>query len=305
LMELIAQWLIRVPSETWEFSIESTPESVDEEKAAILASFGVTRISIGVQSFRPHLLSALDRRHSTEQIPRAIEAVRKQHLDLSLDLIFAAPGASLADWQFDLTTAISYAPDHISTYGLTYEKGTPLWKDRAAGRVRSVTEGDELAMYETAIDTLTASGFEQYEISNFAKPCKRCRHNERYWANEAYYGFGVGAARYVNGSRELNVRNTADYVKKALSGESPTFQAEILPPRERAVETMAVQLRRCDGIHRTAFRNQTGFDLDEIAGDKLRSIVREGLLEDDGTRVQLTRRGKCVADGIIESLMSA
>src|SRR5207248_1861379 len=113
-------------------------------------------------------------------------------------------------------------------------------------------------------------------VSNFARPGKWCRHNERYWANEAYYGFGVGAARYVGGSRELNVRNTADYVKRVLAGECPTFQSETLPPRDRAVETMAVQLRRADGIGRAAFRDQTGFELEVLVGDRLVSLVREG-----------------------------
>jgi putative oxygen-independent coproporphyrinogen III oxidase len=291
------------PRPPWEFSIESTPDSITAEKVAILAAGGVTRISVGVQSFHPHLLESLDRRHGVDQIGPAIDAVRGAGLDLSLDLIFAAPGGTLADWESDLRTALAFLPDHVSTYGLTYEKGTPLWKDRMAGRVRPVSEDDELVLYETAIDVLTGAGYEHYEISNFARPGKRCRHNERYWANEAYFGFGVGAARYVNGTRELNVRTTADYVKRVLAGESPTFQSETLSPSERAVETMAVQLRRCDGIHRAAFRTQTGFELDELLGSEFVVAIREGLLSDDGSRVSLTRTGKRVADGIVESLM--
>ncbi|HEY2784361.1 MAG TPA: radical SAM family heme chaperone HemW [Fimbriiglobus sp.] len=307
LLESIRRWLPPQSgtADKLEYSIESTPESLDEEKTSLLASFGVSRISVGVQSFRAQRLSALDRRHGVEHISRAIEAVRHQRLDLSLDLIFAAPGATLDEWQSDLKAAVGFNPDHLSTYGLTYEKGTPIWKDRASGRVRPVTEDVELAMYEAAIVGLTESGYEQYEISNFARPGKRCRHNERYWANEAYYGFGVGAARYVRGVRELNVRNTNDYVKRILGGESPTFQSETLPPRDRAVETMAVQLRRCDGIERSAFRIQTEYELDELIGKKLPSLVSEGLITDDGHRIRLTRRGLCVADGIIESLMAA
>lgn len=303
LMTVIARWLPRSGKGVWEFSIESTPESITAEKVAVLATGGVTRVSIGVQSFHPHLLAALDRRHTVDHIPRAVDIVRRHGLDLSLDLIFGAPGSTLETWAEDLRRAVDRSPEHISTYGLTFEKGTPLWKDRSAGRVSGVAEDDELAMYDRAIDTLTAAGFEHYEISNFARPGKRCRHNERYWANEAYFGFGVGAARYVRGSRELNVRNTADYVKRMLSGESPTFQAETLPPREKAVETMAVQLRRGDGIDRARFLEQTGFALDAIAGNRLANYLREGLLADDGGKVNLTRRGKPVADGIIESLM--
>jgi oxygen-independent coproporphyrinogen-3 oxidase len=226
-------------------------------------------------------------------------------LALSLDLIFAAPGSTLSTWTRDLDGALSFKPDHLSTYGLTYEKGTPLWKQRKAGGVVVVDEADELAMYELAIDRLTAAGFEHYEVSNFARPGFRCRHNERYWANEAYYGFGVGAARYVQGVRELNTRDTKLYIQKVLSGDSPTFQSERLEPRDRAFETVGTQLRRRDGIDLSRFREQTGFDLDELLGERLSALVRSGLLSHDGKRVRLTRRGLCVADGIIEELMKA
>jgi oxygen-independent coproporphyrinogen-3 oxidase len=286
-----------------EFSIESTPDSLTDEKLALLAAAGVNRVSVGVQSFRPGALAALDRRHTPDEIPRAVEAVRRHIPALSLDLIFAAPGSTLAGWAADLDAAIGFHPEHVSTYGLTYEKGTPLWKQRDRGAVSPVGEDAELAMYEHAIDALTAAGFAHYEISNFARPGFRCRHNERYWANEAYYGLGVGAARYVGGRRELNVRDTKLYVRRVLAGESPTFQSECLGPRDRAFETIATQLRRIDGIDRGRFRAQTGFELDALVGDRLRGLVGSGLLADDGAGVRLTRRGKCVADGIIAELM--
>jgi oxygen-independent coproporphyrinogen-3 oxidase len=288
-----------------EYSIESTPDSLTDEKAALLAAFGVNRVSIGVQSFRPELLSALDRRHTSEQIPRAVEAIRRHVPALSFDLIFAAPGATLESWAADLDAALAFEPQHVSTYGLTYEKGTPLWKQRDRGLVRPVGEDDELAMYEHAIDRLTAAGFEHYEISNFARPGQRCRHNERYWANEAYHGFGVGAARYVRGVRELNTRDTKLYVRKVLAGESPTFQSESLGPRDRAFETIGTQLRRDEGVGRARFRVQTGFDLDGLAGERVAPLVAEGILISDAAGVRLTRRGKCVADAVIEELMKA
>ncbi|WP_439626647.1 coproporphyrinogen-III oxidase family protein [Gemmata sp.] len=288
-----------------EFSIESTPDSLTAEKAAIFAARGGTRVSIGVQSFRPESLAALDRRHTAEQIPAAVQAVRANGLHLSLDLIFAAPGSTLDAWAADLDAALALGPDHVSTYGLTYEKGTPLWKQRRSGRVAVVPEEDELAMYELAIDRLTAAGFEHYEVSNFARPGHRTRHNERYWANEAYFGFGAGAARYAGGVRELNTRDTKAYVRKVLSGESPTFQSEQLDPRERAFETVGTQLRRMSGIARGRFAGQTGFGLDDLLGDRLKRLVDGGLLADDGDSVRLTRRGLFVADAVIEELMKA
>jgi oxygen-independent coproporphyrinogen-3 oxidase len=150
---------------------------------------------------------------------------------------------------------------------------------------------------------MESAGFEHYEISNFARHGKRCRHNETYWANEAYFGFGVGAARYIRGRREINTRDLNAYIRKALNGESCTFQSEELDPSERSKETMAVQLRRCDGINREAFRTQTGHDLEAVAGPELPRLVEQRLLDDDGCRVRLTRDGKYVADAIIEKLM--
>jgi oxygen-independent coproporphyrinogen-3 oxidase len=299
LMTSIRNWL---PT-SGEYSVESTPESLNREKAALLASFGVNRLSIGVQSFHPHLLTALERRHTSDVIPQAIEAVRPHIANLSLDLIFAAPGSTPATWAADLDAALAFEPQHLSTYGLTYEKGTPLWKDRERGRVQPVDEDGELAMYEHSMDRLAAAGFEHYEISNFARAGFRCRHNERYWANEAYFGFGVGAARYVNGTRELNTRDTKLYVKKVLAGESPTFQSETLEPRDRAFETIGTQLRRAAGIERERFQVQTGFSLDELVGNRIAKLRDAAILDDDGRSVRLTRRGKCVADAAVEELM--
>lgn len=302
LMALLNHWL-PAPAGT-EFSIEANPDTFTADKAAALAAGGVTRVSLGVQSFRPGSLAALDRRHTPDQVPRAVEQVRRHGMALSLDLIFAAPGSTPADWAADLDAALALGPDHVSTYGLTYETGTPLWKARRRGAVLALPEDDELAMYEHAIDRLAAAGFEHYEVSNFARPGRRCRHNERYWANEAYHGFGTGAARYVAGRRELNVRDTPLYVRRVLAGESPTFQSEALAPRDRAFETLATQLRRADGIGRARFREQSGFDLSDLVGARVSALAAAGLLA-DGAAVTLTRRGFCVADGIVEDLLKA
>jgi oxygen-independent coproporphyrinogen-3 oxidase len=288
-----------------EFSVESTPDSLDDERGRVLAAHGVSRLSVGVQSFRADTLQALDRRHGVEQIGRALGVARRFVREVSLDLIFAAPGQTLADWQADLAAAVSLNPDHVSTYGLTYETGTPLWKARRRGTVATVAEDDELAMYLHALDSLTTAGFEQYEVSNFARPGRRSAHNQRYWANEAYYGVGLGAARYVGGERAVNTRDLDKYIRTVLAGGDPTQSRETLSPPERAAETLATQLRRLDGIDRPAFREQTGFELDAVAGPRLAAFVAEGLLTDDGRRVRLTRRGLCVADGLVAEFLAA
>jgi oxygen-independent coproporphyrinogen-3 oxidase len=300
LFELLHRWL--PPQGGGELSIEANPDDLTADKVRLLAEAGVNRISIGVQSFRPELLRALDRTHGPEHVSTAIETARRFVPHVSVDLIFGVPGQAPRQWQEDLLRAISLGVDHVSTYGLTYEKGTPLWKERRRGRVLPLGEEEELGLYALAIDTLTEAGLEHYEISNFARPGCRSRHNQVYWANEAYFGFGMGAARYVLGRRELNTRDLATYLERCRNGRSPTFQSEELPPEERARETMAVQLRRCEGIDRVRFQEQTGHALDELAGEAIARHQALGLLHDDGRRVWLTRQGKYLADSIITRL---
>jgi oxygen-independent coproporphyrinogen-3 oxidase len=303
LLASVRRWLpIDAHGET-EFAIEANPDTLDAAKVDVLADHGVTRVSLGAQSFHPHLLKVLERQHTPTEVPRAVEAVRRRIAQVSLDLIFGVPCQTEAEWRADLGRALSLEPDHLSTYGLTYEKGTPIWKQRQRGDLRPLDEDAELNLYKIAIDTLEAAGFEHYEISNFARPGRRSRHNQVYWANEAYFGFGMGAARYVLGKRELNTRDLQSYLRRTLSGEPATFQSEELEPYERARETMAVQLRRAEGIDRPAFREQTGYDLDAAAGPAIARHVDLGLLRDDGRRVCLTRAGKYVADGVIERLL--
>jgi oxygen-independent coproporphyrinogen-3 oxidase len=285
-----------------EYSIESTPESLTANKVAVLADHGVNRVSIGVQSFDPRALTVLERIHAPADVPRAVDVVRKRIDNISLDLIFGVPGQTLADWDADLRRALALAPDHVSTYGLTYEKGTPLWKQRRRGVVMALDEDAELAMYLHALDTLDAAGLHRYEVSNHARPGRECQHNRTYWANWAYYGVGVGAARYVGGTREINTRNLPIYMERIAAGRAATFESETLNAEERARETIGTQLRRAEGIDREQFRDQTGFSFDDLAGPRLAEHVAAGFVADKDGSVSLTRTGVCVADSLIADL---
>ena len=300
LLQAINHWLpLR---STGEFSVEATPESVADGTIGVLADHGVNRVSLGVQSFQKESLQQLDRIHGPQHVIPAIERLRRRIANVSLDLIFGVPNQSLADWEADLDNAISLSPEHISTYGLTYEKGTPMWKRREKGLIIAVPEEAELDMYLASMDRLSASGFQQYEISNFAKPDRRCRHNEVYWANDAYFGFGVGAARYVQGKRELNCRNTSDYIRRINDGTGAILQSESLSAEESARETLAIQLRRTDGIYREQFLERTGFAYDALVMSRPEVLLAEKLIADDGRRVSLTRKGCCVGDAIVSRL---
>jgi oxygen-independent coproporphyrinogen-3 oxidase len=288
-----------------EFSIESTPESLTAEKVEVLAGRGVNRVSIGVQSFDGRALAVLERIHAPADVPRAVDCVRRRIDNVSLDLIFGVPGQTLADWSADVRRAVGLSPEHVSTYGLTYEKGTRLWKQRRTGLVKALDENAELSMYEHALDALAAAGYHRYEVSNFARPGRECRHNGVYWANWAYFGAGLGAARYVSGMREVNTRSLDTYLDAIATGRPATIQSETLGPEERARETVSTQLRRANGIDRAQFFGQTGFDVDYLCGSAIRRHVAAGLLEDDGHHVALTRTGVCVADGVVVELMAS
>jgi oxygen-independent coproporphyrinogen-3 oxidase len=301
LLQSILHWLPLKPD--GEFSIEANPASLTTDKIAVLADHGVNRVSLGAQSFQSATLHVLERDHSAADIHRAVTEVRQRIGNISLDLIFGVPGQSLELWQSDLRDALDLGIRHLSTYGLTYEKGTRLWKQRQNRTLRALDEETELSMYLRAQHTLETAGFEHYEISSFAHPGSRCRHNQVYWANHAYFGFGLGAARYVQFRREVNTRDLQGYLRKALAGELPTQQTEQLREEERARETICLNLRRLEGIEREAFRRQTGRDLDELAGSVIAQHRETGLLEDNGACVRLTHQGKCVADAVVSSFL--
>ena len=283
----------------YEFSVEANPATLSDEKIAVLSQWGVNRVSLGAQSFRNETLHFLERDHRAAEIETVVESIRKRIGSFSLDLIFGVPGQSADDWHKDLQQALSLGPDHISTYGLTYEKGTKLWKHVRSGHVLPLSENEELQMYLQAMDVLQSAGMEHYEISNFARPTKRSQHNQEYWANHAYFGFGMGAARYVNGNRELNTRDFATYLKRISAGTSPTIQSERLSPEDTARETISLNLRRTEGIQPESFQRQTGFSIFALAESTIKKLEQSGHLLVDEVGIRLTREGKCLADSVI------
>ncbi len=297
LLDMVLRWLPLEPGH--EFTVEANPATLTADKVAVLADHGVNRLSLGVQSFHAQTLQFLERDHRDADIRRALATARSRIDNLSLDLIFGVPGQSVEQWSADLHQAVALGIRHLSTYGLTFEKGTRLWKDREHGKVQALDEETELAMYLQAMDILEAAGLEQYEISSFAQPGQRSRHNQVYWANHAYFGFGLGAARYVEGRREVNTRDLQSYIDKSLAGCSATMQSEKLGAEERARETISLNLRCAAGIRREEFGKQTGFAVDALAGNEIRRLVEQGLLDDDGESVRLTRRGRCLADAVV------
>jgi oxygen-independent coproporphyrinogen-3 oxidase len=281
-----------------EFSVEANPIDLDETKCAILAAAGVTRISLGGQSFNERKLRLLERDHVARDIERAFDLSRQFARSVSLDLIFGVPGESLADWRSDLERALALSPDHISTYGLTFEKGTAFASRLARGELHRVDDEAERQMYELAIDTLAAAGFEHYEVSNFARPGHRCRHNETYWTGGQYFAAGPGAARFIAGRRETNHRSTTTYITRVLAGQSPVAESEQLGREDAARERLVFGLRRLEGIDVDEFAANAGFTIRELGGTALKRFLDRGLLELTGSRLRLTRQGLLVSDSL-------
>jgi oxygen-independent coproporphyrinogen-3 oxidase len=301
LCDVVLKWHPLLPGHEW--TIESNPESLTEDRVQLLAERGATRLSLGMQSLDDAKLRMLDRQHCHEDVVRSMQMARNAGMQLSLDLIFAAPDETLAMWRKDLEATLELEPDHISTYGLTWEKGTAFTRRRDLGELAAADEELERAMYDEAIDTLAAAGFEHYEVSNFARPGRRSRHNEVYWAGKAYYAAGPGAARYVEGVREVNHRSTTTYLKRVLASESPVAEREQLSDEARARESLVLGLRRLEGVARSEFVATTGYILDELAGTAINKFVELGLLRDDGERVRLTREGLFVSDAMWPELL--
>ena len=297
LLALIGTWF-HLPSD-YEFSVEANPKGLDRDKVEILAAHGVNRVSLGVQSFDKRVLDLLERDHDAAQIEAATAIVSAKITNFSFDLIFGVPGQSLDLWRATLSRAIALGPKHLSTYGLTFEKGTAFWSRRAKGSLRQTGDELERAMYAAAMDDLESAGFEQYELSNFAKVGFRCRHNETYWAGRSYYGFGPGAARYVGGRRETNHRSVTTWMARVLSAKSPVGDVDELSAADRARETFVVGLRRSFGVRRTEFRAQTGFEIETVAGAAIAKHCRSGLLEETPEGFRLTREGRFLADTVI------
>ncbi|MCA9217333.1 MAG: radical SAM family heme chaperone HemW [Planctomycetales bacterium] len=281
-----------------EFSVEANPADIDEEKINVLYDAGVNRISLGAQSFNAAKLKRLERDHTADIIRSAVSIARIRIKNVSLDLIFAAPEESVDDWKRDLEQAIAVDPNHISTYGLTIERGTTFWNRQLHNDLHPLDEETQRTMYELAVDKLTSAGFEHYEVSNFAKPNFRSAHNENYWLGGEYYAVGPGAARYLNRERSMNHQSTTTYIKGVLAGQSPIVDREKLSDEDIARERLVFGLRRIEGIDVAGFHRETGFTIDELAQPALGDFIAADLLRYQNDRLTLTREGLIVSDSI-------
>lgn len=281
-----------------EVTVEANPDTVTPEVARTLADAGVTRLSIGMQSAVPHVLAALDRTHQPDNVRTAVAAAKDAGLDVSVDLIYGAPGESLADWEASLDAALALESDHISAYALIIEDGTKLARQIRRGEVQAPDDDLQADMYELADERLGAAGFEWYEVSNWARsPEQRSRHNLAYWRGSDWWGFGPGAHSHVAGLRWWNVKHPAAYAQRLAASSSPAAGRE-RPDREaQTLERILLLSRIREGI---AVDELPAANRGRVAG-----LIADGLIDAAAAirgRVQLTLRGRLLADAVVREL---
>ncbi|HEY8514481.1 MAG TPA: radical SAM family heme chaperone HemW [Candidatus Binatia bacterium] len=300
-----------------EITLEANPGTVDEARLAGFREAGVNRLSIGVQSFQPKLLEALGRRHTVDDSVRALRGARTAGFDnLSLDLIYAVPGEDLDACAFDLAQAISFAPEHVSAYNLTYEKGTAMHRELEAGRIARASEELEVALYQLVRERLADAGYAQYEISNYARAGREARHNLAYWRGIPYLGLGAGAHSFAPrtphdrdpdaswGARWENLRDPNRYMEAVRARGTAVGALEERLTRAQAMgEACWLGLRERRGLDPQRFASRFGEPLED-AFPHVAELVADGLAEwSDAGRLRLTTRGLLVADSVFATFL--
>ena len=283
-----------------ETTLEANPESVSMERLAAYKTAGINRLSFGVQSFRDDELRRLSRLHDAGRARAALHEARAAGFDnVSLDLMMWLPAQRVDEWLESVDAAVALGPDHLSLYLLEVYPNAPLKDDMARARWSQAPDDDAATMYLMAMERLDAAGYEQYEISNVARPGCRSRHNLKYWTDGEWLGFGCGAHSTRDGIRWKNVSATADYIARIGGGADTAVDVRRLSAEERLGDALFTGLRLTDGVNLDAVRARYGVNVWERYGPSLEDFVRGGLLRTDGSRLFLTRQGMLLAHEVM------
>jgi len=283
-----------------EITIEANPATIDIEQMKSIRQTGYNRISIGVQSFDKTELKLLDRAHGPEEVHSTVDCARKAGFDnLSLDLMFAIPNQSLSSWESNLDKALEKNPEHLSTYNLTIEQGTAFSKLQSNGKLIMPEDGHQLELYKKTIERLTKKGFHHYEISNFARQGKECKHNITYWENTNTLGLGAGASSYINGTRFKNINLPAHYIRQVKEGKTAVEHSETLEPRQAMGETIMLGLRLLQGISIHQFERRFQVSFINLFKKIIHSLKEKELILIEDDCLRLSPKGLFLADSVI------
>jgi oxygen-independent coproporphyrinogen-3 oxidase len=286
-----------------EFTVEANPETVTEAVARALVASGVTRVSLGAQSFDPALLTTLERRHDPASVARAVGTLQDAGIgSINLDLIYGIPNGTLEQWERDLARTIALNPDHISAYGLVYEPNTPLTARLRTGKIVRVAEEVEAAQCAYACQRLADAGYARYEISNWAKPGQQCRHNLLYWQNADWWALGPSGSAHASGVRWKNVPRLTDWLEAGPF--SPVVDVEVLDDDTRAGEAFMLGLRLVDGLAVAIVEELIAIGArGEARRRAISAFERDGLLIRSNERLRLSERGLMIADTVLCELV--
>ena len=297
-----AVYIYNKVAENAEVTIECNPDDVTVEFAATLSQLPINRVSMGAQTFDTERLRFLHRRHTAEQVPLAVKRLRDAGIqNISVDLMYGFPHETLKDWEYDIETALALDVEHLSAYCLSIEEGTPLYQLRIKNlELREAFPSEELErqMYELLIDRLTAAGYEHYEISNFAKPGFRSRHNSSYWQDVPYIGLGAAAHSYDGQSRSWNVSDIRHYMDAIERDEIPC-ERETLDDNTYYNDRITVALRTREGLDLNTLSSQYR----TYCKREAQRFIDDGLLAIDNNHLHLTRKGLFVSDYIMSALI--
>ncbi|WP_027338643.1 radical SAM family heme chaperone HemW [Halonatronum saccharophilum] len=283
-----------------EITIETNPGTLDEKKLSSLKEGGVDRLSFGVQAFDDDILKRIGRIHTVEQAVKNYYLARKIGFDnISLDLIFNLPGQTLKDWEGTLKEAMNLDPEHLSTYNLKIEEETKFYSLIEKGELTYPDEDLDLEMYNLSLDILKSFGYEDYEISNFAKRGYRSKHNQIYWKNEGYLGVGPGAHFYDGSGRGSNLRDVKEYSNSLLNDKLPIENYNKLSKEDEIEEEMILGLRLKEGVSISDFNNKYKRSIFDIYGPTIKILKTKGLLEVNERRVFLTPKGRLLANRVL------
>jgi len=292
-----------------EITLEANPGTVDPLTLKAFRDAGVNRISLGIQSFEDRFLTCLGRIHTTEQSRQAFQAARQAGFNnISIDLIHSLPDQSLNQWRTELQQAVRLAPEHISIYGLTVEEGTPFARKYPADSPQLADEDLSADMFECTDEFLTGSGFDHYEIANYARPGYRSRHNSGYWRRDGYLGLGVAAHSFLrkgHGTRFSNPDTLMEYRQGVLSGQPTLVDEQSLTECEAMAEYMFLGLRLTDGVSQYAFELEFSQSLDSVYGTAAAELVKLGLILQTGELLTLTRRGMLLSNQVFVKFIQA
>ena len=290
-----------------EVTIEVNPGTVTSEQLPEYKNIGINRINIGAQSFNDEILDFLGRIHSSNDAELTIRGARKAGFDnIGIDLIYGIPGQTKEMWLSDLHRAVEFKPEHLSCYMLTYEKGTPLDIERRQGKVKPVADSLSADLFETTMEYLSAHGYVQYEISNFAKNASRIsRHNMKYWSFSPYLGFGPSAHSFTGHQRYWNCRSVKKYMENIKQGRLPVEEKEILSKEQRMMEMVYLGLRKTDGIDIDVIDETLGINFRQMFAEKIKQLEEDGYLLpiQPKNRCALSRKGMLFLDSIAPILM--